>query len=435
MYGKRYILLNVNIINGKGNEPLYNYAVVVSDGKIVDVLPTDKAKEIKGYEKYEMNGYFLLPGLIDAHVHLAGCKGDELASILINPTVRAFKGLGQAQQLLRYGFTSVRDISWNGLYLKRIFNEGSIIGPRIIACGPGLNRRGGHSDIHELPIEYIEDKHFWGVFADGKEEIKKAIRLIIREGADQIKFWATGGDNNCVDRAYDSHYNFEEIKTIVEEAKMIRGTKVCAHAEELEAIKNCVAAGVDSIEHGEDLDDEVADEMIKKNIYLVPTLKLLVDWEEDFATDEESCYTTTKLGPFFYRDKYVEKPIIQYEREKVISSFKLAYEKGVKIALGSDSVDEDVTNYGKYSALELKTMVDVGGMTPIKGIKSACQTAAEILGISNYIGTIEKGKIADMILIKGDPSSNIDLLVDKRNIHYVIKEGKLVVEHDKLILP
>lgn len=131
----------------------------------------------------------------------------------------------------------------------------------------------------------------------------------------------------------------------------------------------------------------------------------------------------------------IEKPIIQYERHKVISSFKLAYEKGVKIALGSDSVDEDVTNYGKYSALELKTMVDVGGMTPIEGIKSACQTAAEILGISNYIGTIEKGKIADMILIKGDPSSNIDLLVDKRNIHYVIKEGKLVVDHDKLILP
>ncbi|MCG8482691.1 MAG: amidohydrolase family protein [Clostridia bacterium] len=425
------ILWNVTIVDRKNNAPREKMAVLIVNDRIQDVLSMNEVKSHNGYEVMDMEGQFLLPGLIDAHVHLAGCKGFEFNAVSINPMVRAYKGLAQAQNMLRYGFTTVRDISFNGLYLKRVINHGDLVGPRIIACGPGINRSGGHADVHEYPYSFIKDNHFWGVYGDGKEEVRKAVRMLLREGADQIKFFADGGGNNAVDRIGDMHYTYEEMKTIVEEAKMIRGTKVCAHAEIRESINACVDAGVDSIEHGEDLTEEIAEKMKKRGTFLVPTLNLIANWSRDFVVDESDIQPSEEYGPFFYRDH--DQPDIdsEAERKKAYDNFKLALRNGVEIALGSDSIEDDSTVYGYYSAKELEVMVDAG-MTALEGIKAATSSAARLLGVDHLTGSIEKGKLADLIVVSGDITKDVKIIQDKKNIQYVFQSGKLVLSEGNL---
>ena len=233
-----------------------------------------------------------------------------------------------------------------------------------------------------------------------------------------------------MDLITDQHYSREEIIAIVQEAKLVGGTMVCAHSEELEATRVCVEAGVDSIEHGQDLDEKLADNMVQKDVYLVPTMNLIVNWYGDFMNPDEELSPSVELGPFFQRNCW-DATNTQSELEKAIDNFNMAREKGVKIALGSDSLDSKITPYGWYSAMELKCMVD-HGMSPLEGITAATRTAAEVLGLGNRIGTIEPGKIADMILVQGNPADNIDILVDSENIKYVIKEGQLTVDHGRL---
>lgn len=207
----------------------------------------------------------------------------EMEVIAENKLVRAMRSVYEAQAVLKRGFTSVRDISWNGLYLKRIFGDNTLPGPRVIACGPGLSRTGGHADLYQYTEDYVRENGFWSIIADGPEEIRKAVRRVLREGADQVKIWASGGDNWPNDRSCDVHYSMEEIVMCVEEAHRQEGTFVCAHAENRESISMCVDAGVDTIEHGEDLDEELAVRMAKKGVILVPTLALVVNWHKDFV--------------------------------------------------------------------------------------------------------------------------------------------------------
>jgi len=426
------VLINGLLADGIHDELLEGRAVVISKGFIKEIVPSGEADRYKDYKKIDLKGCTLLPGLIDAHVHLAGCRGDEFSAFAIHPQVRAYKAYSQALNLLRYGFTSLRDISVYGLYLKRNIYRGDLPGPRIIACGPGLSRRGGHSDIHELPFKYVEKDHFWGVFADGREEIRRTVRELIREGADQIKIWASGGGNNAVDRIDDPHYTLDEIKACVEEARMIQGTRVLAHAEERVSIKMCLEAGVDSLEHGEDLTEELCDRMVKQGTCLVPTLNLIANWYEDFVTEEKDLAPGLLYGPFFYRDIHRQVSAESYSR-RALESFRLAYERGVKIALGSDSVDETITPYGEYSIKELLFMIKAG-MKPMDALKAATIRAAEVLGIDGFTGSVQTGKVADILAVKGNPLENINLLLNPGNLRFVMQEGIIRAERGKIVL-
>lgn len=322
-----YALENVTVIDGTGREPRRGMVIQVEGERILGIMRKEEFDPPSGIQRMDLSGTVIHPGLIDAHVHLAGARGDEFDTFLLPEPVRAMQAVTHCQELLRYGFTSVRDISWNGLFLKRLIRRGLMRGPRIVACGPGLTRRGGHSDLPELPFRWVEKGHFWGIFADGEEEIRMAVRRLVREGADQVKFWATGGGNNEVDAMTERHYSDEEIRFIVREAKMIRGSRTLAHAEECSVIRACVEAGVDSIEHGEDLDEETADLMVSRGTFLVPTINLIANWYRDFMNPDFPVPPAVELGPFFQRDAWNEEDPAA-ERSRSLASFTMAREKG-----------------------------------------------------------------------------------------------------------
>ena len=434
-----YALLDVSIVDGYGGPPQEHMYIHVIDNEITQVGPMNQYRKEKEAQELLMDGHFVMPGMIDAHVHLAGGRGDfewqELEVFMEPKLLRAMRCVYEAQQLLKHGFTAVRDISWNGLYLKRIFADGILPGPRIIACGPGLTRTGGHGDAFQYREDFVRQEHFWSVLADGPEEVRKAVRRNLREGADQLKIWVSGGDNWPHERNIDNHYTVEEVKAFTQEAHMIKGTLCCAHAENNESIRICIEAGIDTIEHGEDLDEESAQLMAEKNIILVPTTGILLSWFTDFCpTDKTSSDEEKKIRPdAFFQREFDAKPDTEYGKrfvKQVLRSFALAKEKGVKIALGSDTIYEPLTEYGKFSVQEFKYLVKAGLTVP-EAIKAGTLTSAEALGMSHRIGTIEAGKNADLLVVKKDPTQSTDVLCDTGNLRMVILNGRLAVEEGR----
>jgi imidazolonepropionase-like amidohydrolase len=442
MTDKQYILWDVTLIDGKGNEPVEHAAVLVKDGKIEAVGHTDSMCREDGARVLDLAGMTVMPGIVDAHVHISGVKSDRVSAFTIHPTVRAYKSVLQAQAMTAYGITAVRDISPLGLYLKRMIRTGELTGPRIIACGQGLARSGGHADIPELPFESVDNphewgsRHYWGVFADGEIEIRKKIRLMLREGADQIKFWASGGGYSTVDPISDVHYTLDECKAIVDEAKLIRNMPVLSHAENIRSIEYSIEAGVDSIEHGDELNEECAEKMAARGIYFVPTLNLVANWYLDRFGDNkvEATPISVEYGPFRTLGMLEgggETADGYKIRDQIYGMFQMAREKGVKIAMGSDTVRDLTTEYGAYSIREMRAMAEAG-MTNLEAIRAATETSSEVLKLDRYIGTIEPGKLADLLVLRKNPAENLDVLLDKKNILYVIADGIIKVENGKM---
>ncbi len=428
----KYILKNITVIDGRDNIPQKDMFLKVNGKWIEEVGPMADFKPC-GYQEVDMAGHYVIPGLIEAHIHMVGGRGmGDYADteILCEPEpVRYMRSVYEAQKLLKYGFTTVRDISWNGLYLKRIFGDDLMPGPKVIACGPGLARTGGHCESPQFPWEYVKDHHFWAIISDGVDECRRNVRRVLREGADQIKFWATGGGNWGTDRITDTHYTFEEMKAICDEAHMIKGTLVCAHCETEETIRMAIEAGVDTIEHGEDLTEELAEMMVEKDIILVPTLYLLANWYDLVPVVGIDVPKLDRPNPFLYRDLlrgFTQEDKDAYH-DQVKKSFKLAMEKGVKIAVGSDSVYEPSCVYGEESLMEIAEFVK-HGMPLAKALQSATQIGAQACGLGEYLGVIEAGKVADMIILEKDPTSSIDVICDHKNFKYIFTDGRLTVE-------
>lgn len=430
--GTRFALLDVNVVDGQGGPPAERHAVVISGKRIEAVTPMASYHREPDIREIPLDGHFVMPGLIDAHVHLAGGRAeitDQEIGVIAEPKLlRAMRSVYEAQQLLKRGVTAVRDVSWNGLYLKRLFFEQRIPGPKVIACGPGLTRTGGHADLFQFTSEYVREHGVFGIVADGRDEVVKAVRSLLREGADAIKIFASGGDNWPHDRNEDIHYSLDEVRACVEEAHRQTGTMVMCHAENRAAIALAVEAGCDTVEHGEDIDEELAAEMARRGTILVPTLQLIVNWHRDFMPVGGA---TAKPRPdaFLYRDHYDERDadFAQRYSSSAVRSFQTALAAGVPIALGSDTVYEPLTTYGEYTLLELRAMVEYG-MTPAQALMAATVTGSAALGMSHVIGSIEPGKLADLLVVRKDPTVDPMVLYDPSNIYLTFCDGKLTVE-------
>lgn len=430
--GNRFALLSVSVIDGRGGAPLDDHAVLVADGRIEAVTPMAHYRRTTDIQEVPLDGHYVMPGLIDAHVHLAGGRADitdqEMGVIAEPKLMRAVRSVYEAQKILKRGFTTVRDVSWNGLYLKRLFREGGIPGPKVVACGPGLTRTGGHADLHQFPAEFVQDHGVFGILADGRDEIVKAVRFVLREGADAVKIFASGGDNWPHDRNDDVHYSLDEVRACVEEAHRQRGTIVMCHAENRAAIELAVDAGCDTIEHGEDIDEPLATKMAERGTILVPTLQLIVNWHRDFMPTEPGGRNQTRPDAFLYRDALRPHDHTFADRYsgQAVRSFQTAKAMGVKIALGSDTVYEPLTTYGEYSALELAAMVQYG-MTPSEAISAATMTGAEAVGLSHVLGTVEPGKLADLLVLRKDPTVDPMVVHDVANLYLTFCDGRLTV--------
>jgi imidazolonepropionase-like amidohydrolase len=321
------------------------------------------------------------------------------------------RGVIDVWKIIDAGFTTVRDLAGvYALHLKTVINEGGCVGPRIVAAGRAITQTGGHADvIHSLPIEFVTPRMGLGRIADGVAEVRKAAREQLRDGADFLKIMTTGGVMSERDVSTSCQYSLDEIRAFVEEAENV-GVRTSSHAQGTSGIKNALVGGVKVIEHGMWLDDECLDLMVKKNHYLVPTLAIV----------EAIVVNGPKVGVLPHS---VHKAKIAQEGH--LASFKRAYKAGVLCGLGTDYLTDPMSPMGD-NAVELEMYVKRAGLTPMQTIVCATKNNAEVLDLSDKIGTLEPGKFADVIVVDGDPLKDITVLRDRNRILQVYQGGKTV---------
>jgi imidazolonepropionase-like amidohydrolase len=400
--------------------------VIIKAGRLVDVragrvltdqfilIEGDRVKQIgsarsvqipAGARVIDLSNATVLPGLIDCHTHLTGEPGHNGYEALgISIPRQALYGAKNAKLTLEAGFTTVRNVGAAGyadVALRDAINAGDIPGPRIDASGPAIGVTGGHCDESLLAPEF---NHRADGVADGVPSLMTKTREIAKYGADCIKICASGGVLSKGDSPEALQFSDEEIRAVVAEAHRL-GRKVAAHAHGAAGIKQAVLAGVDSIEHGSFIDEEAIRLMKEKGTYLVPTL-YLGDW---FMENYQ------RLGvPEFMIEK--AKVVLPAARMNLARAFKA----GVKVAFGTDAA---VYPHG-LNGREFAVMVKLG-LTPMQSIQAATVNAADLLGWSDRIGSIEAGRLADIIAVNGDPTTDVAVL---EHPTFVMKNGQVVVK-------
>lgn len=402
------LVIKGTIIDGIYKEPLKQGVIIVEGNTITDV---GKEGEIKIPEDAEViQEKTVMPGMIDCHVHLYVDGGADAFKTAAESTMStlAIKATIHLKRSIEAGFTTLRSVGepeYLGISLRDAVSKGLVLGPRILTSGQSLSITGGHG-TKLLPWLHSDTIH--GNFVDGVEEVRKSVRTLIGSGVDLIKILATGGVMDISTGPGAQNYNLDEIKVAVEEAHKF-GKKVAAHVEGLNGAKDCIRAGVDTLEHGSELDDEAIQMMKDKGIFLVPTLIV--------------GYNIQKYGIAGGMPEYAIEKEAQIN-EKSFKSFKRAYKAGVKIVMGTDA-GAPFTYHGD-NAKELEIMVN-NGMKPIDAIMSVTRIASEAIGLSDKIGTLEKNKLADLLLVDGDPLKDITILQNKNLIRMVMKDGEKVV--------
>lgn len=391
------------LIDGKSNSVQTEMTIIVESNKIIDVR--------NGYQSgaasdklINMRNQTVMPGFIDSHVHLSGetSKNQYMEEFTLNDEDYALKAVKYSERTLMAGFTTVRDLGGIvAISLRNAINQGDIKGPRILAAGKSIATTGGHADpSNGYSRALIGDPEAKDGVINSPEEARKAVRQRYKESSDVIKITATGGVLSNAKDGAGAQFTDDEIKAVVSTAKDY-GYRVAAHAHGAEGMKRAIRAGVSSIEHGTFMDDEVIALMKEKGTYYVPTI-----------TAGKSVADSAKI-PGYYPPLVVPKAIAT--GPKIQSTFAKAYKAGVKIAFGTDA---GVFAHGK-NYKEFEYMVEAG-MPAMEAIKSATMNAADLLGISDRIGSIEKGKSADIIAVNGDPIKDIKVL---SSMNFVMKEG------------
>lgn len=382
--------------------------IVVEKNKIVAVesgFTKVTADPSTGLRVIDLKNKTVTPGWMDMHVHIESETNPNayLERFTLNPSDIAFNSVPIAERTLMAGFTTVRDLGGSGvnISLRNAINKGQVKGPRIFTAGKGIGTTGGHADpTNGYRKDLMGDPGPTQGVVNSEEDGKKAVRQRYKDGADLIKITATGGVLSLAKSGQNPQFTEEEIKAIVEMAKDY-GFSVAAHAHGAEGMKRAIRAGVNSIEHGTLMDDEAIELFKKYGTWYVPTI-----------TAGESVADSAKK-PGYY-------PEVVAAKAKVIGAqikytFAKAYKAGVKIAFGTDA---GVFKHGE-NWREFGYMINAG-MTPMDAIKAATISAAELLGMKDQLGTIETGKLADIVAVDGDPLK--DPLVFGKII-FVMKDG------------
>lgn len=349
----------------------------------------------------------VMPGLVDMHVHLEGEMNPStyIEKFTLNEADLAYNSVRFAKSTLMAGFTTVRDLGGSGvnISLRNAINAGKIVGPRIFTAGKSLATTGGHADpTNGRKKEYMGNPGPKEGVVNSPEDGRKAVRQRYKNGADLIKITATGGVLSVAKSGQNPQFTVEEIKAITETAKDY-GMHVAAHAHGDEGMQRAVKGGVKTIEHGTLMSEETMELMVKHDAYLVPTI-----------TAGKSVSDRAKIEGYF---PAIIVPKALEIGPKIQDTFGMAYKNGVGIAFGTDAGVFDHGENGK----EFGYMVEAG-MPAMETIQSATVTCAKILGMTDKIGAIEEGKLADIIAVNEDPTKNIHTM---ENVVFVMKEGKV----------
>jgi imidazolonepropionase-like amidohydrolase len=404
----RVLFSNAAVLDVDAGRRLEGQSVLVEDERIVDV----SAGEIRapGAQHLDVGGRTLMPGLIDAHVHVS-ITTMNLASMASRPaTLVALEAGRVLEGMLRRGFTSVRDAGGADRGLAQAVERGLVQGPRLFYAGRVLSQTGGHgdfgsiSDAPQLCACQIRSSGFSHV-ADGVDAVRKAAREELRRGAHHVKIMASGGVASPSDPIWNLQYSSGEMRAIVEEAAGWR-TYAMAHAYTPEAITRAVDAGVRTIEHGNLLDDATARRMAEAGAYLVPTLVTY------FAIDELG----RQLGFPEVSQRKVKDVL-----EAGLASLEIAAKAGVPMGFGTDLLGE--THDQQSREFSLRGQV----LPPAQVLRSATLVNAEILGRSGELGVVAPGALADLLVVDGDPLANLSLLEEQgKHLSVIMKAGQLV---------
>src|SRR3989440_9630617 len=403
-------ITNGTIIDGLGGDPRTAMTLLIEDERITALGRQGEVAIPPGTQVIDAMGGSILPGLIDTHVHFIMEYPDVLRGLLTPPSLRLLQTIPRMRATLDAGVTTVRDAGGSPAGLKIAVERGIIAGPRMQVAVSLISQTGGHGDgffpcCVDIGLFGIRFYDVPDGIADGIEEVRKTTREILRAGADWIKLATTGGVLSVSDTPTSSQLTIDEIATAVYEAAM-QEKRCMAHAQGSQGIKNALIGGVASIEHGVYLNDELIDLMLKKDVYLVPTLVAPLAVVE-FAREHPD----------------ILPPMMAAKANEVIEahkqSFRDAVEAGVSIAMGTDS---GVGKHGE-NGRELLLMVE-NGMTTMQAIVASTQNAARLLHLVKQIGTLEVGKLADVVVVKGDVLADISRIVDQTNIQLVLKGGR-----------
>jgi imidazolonepropionase-like amidohydrolase len=411
MIDGRLAFSNFSLIDGNGGAPLERATLLIIGSKIAALGGRGDVDIPKDVKIMDLEGKTVIPGLIDCHVHFSGGRPESpgLGSPgrgHMGELWRAFRVAKDAEAMLYMGYTGAKDCGSNiAIGLKRAIEEGTTQGPRIMASGRSISNTYGHVGRNPMPLEQAEA--MGNTYPDGVPDCLKVVRTRFREGADFIKI-ASGlwGESRRFPKSMPS-FSFEEIKAICDEAHRAYST-VASHCQGKDSIMISLKAGVDTFEHAREFDEECAKLMLKEDKIYSPTLAVVIE------------------GPDFTGHIEEEKKLFnswQYE------SLRIAHEYGVKIASGTDFSGGDGLGgraMGK-NALDLQRLVE-GGLSPMEAIVSATKVSSEAMMMEELTGTLEPGKLADMVVVNGDPLRDISMLQVENRIGLVVKGGEIVVK-------
>jgi len=401
------LFTNGLIINGLGSYDKKGWVLIEKDKILAVGSPSDEPPKGENTEIINLGGKTLMPGLIDAHVHIVPDGSPDFAGQFAEPLgVQAIKGARNAMRSLEAGITTVRDLGgkdYINLHVRDAVDTGLVEGCRILSSGHVLCMTGGHG-------------WFTGIECDGPDALRRGARQEIKAGADCIKLIATGGVLTPNVNPSFPQLSQEEMQAAIEEAHNA-GLKTATHAQGTPGIANAVRAGIDSVEHAYYLTQEIVDIMLEKGIFLIPTIISLTN----IVNNAEG-----KGIP----EWAVEKARRVMKAAK--TSHTLARECGVRIAMGTDAGTPH--NFHGENGNELAAMVD-WGFSPMQAIVAATSSAADLLGLKDSIGTIEPGKKADLLVVNGNPLEDISLLGPDGAIEQVLKGGEPVAAPEKFVLP
>jgi len=394
------------VIDGVSAESLTGRTIIVDDGRITAIESWFR-KPASGDTLIDLRKSTVMPGLMDMHAHLTSqqSRTSELERFKKDAPDVAIDGVRYAERTLMAGFTTVRDLGDSfrvSVALRNAINAGNIVGPRIFAAGKSIATTGGHADPTNGWADYLGGSDIGPVqgVISGPEQAAEAVRQRYKEGSDLIKITATGGVLSIAKNGLNPQFTEEEIRAIVVTARDY-GFKVAAHAHGVEGMKRAVRAGVDTIEHGTFMDDETIALMKERGTWYVPTI-----------TAGRWVYDRSKEDGYL---PAVVRPKAALVGPQIQGTFAKAYKAGVKILFGTDT---GVSAHGD-NAREFVLMVEAG-MPPLEAIKSATSVAAKFLEIDDRLGSVQVGKIADLVAVPGDPLADISAM---RRVNFVMKDG------------
>ncbi len=399
------------VIDGTGADPIPDGTVLVANGRIAAVGPSTAIDLPSDLPVHDVSGKTVMPGLIDGHVHLRSFAGRghqdvHLWNVLTFIEEQTVHCAANAITALESGVTTVRDMAGGRpeIAVRHVMEQGILPGARIVVCG-FVGMTAGHGDMF---VPAAIEQRMWPP-ADGIDACRKLIREYARDGADFIKLCTSGGVLSIGDKSEWRNYTMEETRAIVDEAHAL-GKPVAAHAHTRDGIFQALVAGVDTLEHGTHLDDELIEMMLERNTWLCPTLAIgdfILTHGEERGVPAESLAKSRETDG--YRQESMQK----------------AYKAGVRIFMGTDSCN--TMAFGGHAG-ELQLMHERIGMTAMETIVAATSAAAEAIGLGDITGSIVPGKMADMLVVDGDPLSDLRILQDRSKLLGVIKEGAVLVD-------